>query len=234
MNIYFLSKIYWGFGWLFRALVQEFRLLPPCGNSLKLCFYNGFPSGLAIKNPPAMQEMQETQAWCLGWEDPWRREWQPAPVLLPEESHGQKSLASCSPWGHKESDTDDWACIPQRWRSFHWHPGFPSRSDSGHFWAHSAGQDYPGATSHSSFPHLRGTELENITLPCTQKERRGQALRKHCHDVTELTKNQVWNPYKGMENRFCPLLYDVNSMRRENIWTFHLFSFHTWIYCIVV
>ena len=23
-----------------------------------------------VKNPPAMQETQETQAWSLGWEDP--------------------------------------------------------------------------------------------------------------------------------------------------------------------
>ena len=36
---------------------------------------------------------------------PWRREWLPSPVFLPGESHGQRSLAGCSPWGHKESDT---------------------------------------------------------------------------------------------------------------------------------
>ena len=35
---------------------------------------------------------------------PWRREWQPTPVLLPGESHGQRSLVGYSPWGHKESD----------------------------------------------------------------------------------------------------------------------------------
>ena len=34
----------------------------------------------------------------------WRREWQPTPVFLAGEFHGQKSLAGCSPWGHKESD----------------------------------------------------------------------------------------------------------------------------------
>ena len=38
---------------------------------------------------------------------PWRRAWQPAPVFLPEESHGQRSLAGYSPWGHKESDTTE-------------------------------------------------------------------------------------------------------------------------------
>ena len=36
---------------------------------------------------------------------PWRRKWQPPPVFLPGESHGQRSLEGYSPWGHKESDT---------------------------------------------------------------------------------------------------------------------------------
>ena len=31
---------------------------------------------------------------------PWRRKWQPTPIFL----HGQSSLASYSPWGHKDSD----------------------------------------------------------------------------------------------------------------------------------
>ena len=35
---------------------------------------------------------------------PWRRKWQPTPVFLPGKSHGQRSLAGYSPWGHKESD----------------------------------------------------------------------------------------------------------------------------------
>ena len=33
---------------------------------------------------------------------PWRRIWQPTPILLPGESHGQRSLAVYSPWGRKE------------------------------------------------------------------------------------------------------------------------------------
>ena len=36
---------------------------------------------------------------------PWSRKWQPAPVFLPGEFHGQRSLVGCSPWGHRESDT---------------------------------------------------------------------------------------------------------------------------------
>ena len=34
----------------------------------------------------------------------WRRQWHLTPVLLPGKSHGRRSLVSCSPWGHEESD----------------------------------------------------------------------------------------------------------------------------------
>ena len=44
-----------------------------------------------VKNLPAMQK---TWVPSLGWEDPWRREWQPTPLLLPGELHGQRSLES--------------------------------------------------------------------------------------------------------------------------------------------
>ena len=35
------------------------------------------------------------------------RAWQPTPVFLPGESHGQRSLIGYSPWGCKESDTTE-------------------------------------------------------------------------------------------------------------------------------
>ena len=37
----------------------------------------------------------------------WRRKWQPTPVFLPRESHGQRSLVGCCPWGRTESDTTE-------------------------------------------------------------------------------------------------------------------------------
>ena len=43
----------------------------------------------------------------LGQEDPWRRKWQPTPVLLPRKFHGRRSLVDYSPWGRKESDTTE-------------------------------------------------------------------------------------------------------------------------------
>ena len=36
-----------------------------------------------------------------------RRHWQPTPVLLAGESHGQRSLVGCSPWGRSELDMTD-------------------------------------------------------------------------------------------------------------------------------
>ena len=38
---------------------------------------------------------------------PWRREWQPTLVFLPEKSRGQRSLVVYSPWGHRVRH--DWA-----------------------------------------------------------------------------------------------------------------------------
>ena len=35
----------------------------------------------------------------------WRRKWQPTPVFLPRESHGQRGLVGYSLWGCKELDT---------------------------------------------------------------------------------------------------------------------------------
>ena len=37
----------------------------------------------------------------------WRRKWQPTPVFLPGESHGQRGLMGCRLWGHTELDTTE-------------------------------------------------------------------------------------------------------------------------------
>ena len=34
----------------------------------------------------------------------WIRKWQPTPVFLSRESHGQRSLVGPSPWDHNELD----------------------------------------------------------------------------------------------------------------------------------
>ena len=64
------------------------------------------PGGLQVvaQRVKSLPAMWETQLRSLGREDPWRRKWQPTPVLLPGKSHGWRSLVGYSPWGHKESD----------------------------------------------------------------------------------------------------------------------------------
>ena len=49
--------------------------------------------------------MQETWVLSLGQKIPWRRKWQPTPVFLPGESHGQRRLAGYSPWHWKSQQT---------------------------------------------------------------------------------------------------------------------------------
>ena len=46
--------------------------------------------------------MQEFDPWVR--EIPGSRKWQPTPVILPRESHGQRSLADYSPQSRKELD----------------------------------------------------------------------------------------------------------------------------------
>ena len=57
--------------------------------------------------------MQETQVQSLGQGDPLEKGTLPIPVFLPGESHGQRSLADYSPWGHKESDTTKPLTLPE-------------------------------------------------------------------------------------------------------------------------
>ena len=44
------------------------------------------------------------------WKLPWRRKWQPIPVFLSENFHGQKNLAGYSPRGPKELDMTEQLC----------------------------------------------------------------------------------------------------------------------------
>ena len=37
----------------------------------------------------------------------WRRKWQPIPVFLPGNPHGQKTLVGHGPWGRRESGTTE-------------------------------------------------------------------------------------------------------------------------------
>ena len=50
--------------------------------------------------------MQKTKVGSLGWEYPLKNDMTVHSSIL-GESHGQRSLAGYSPWGHKDSETTE-------------------------------------------------------------------------------------------------------------------------------
>ena len=59
-----------------------------------------------VKHLPAMQKTRVFDPWVR--KIPWRRKWQPTPVLLPGKSHRWRSLVGYSPWDCKELDVTEW------------------------------------------------------------------------------------------------------------------------------
>ena len=62
----------------------------------------GLPGGLYSKESACNEE---DLGLIPGWEDPLEEGMATSPVLLPGESHGQRSLEGYGPWSRKESDT---------------------------------------------------------------------------------------------------------------------------------
>ena len=90
------------------CIVGDLGLIPGSGRS---------PGG-GYGNPlqcPWVSLVAQTvkKSWFDPWfgKIPWRRAWQPTPVFLPGEFHGQRSLAGCNPWGHKESAMTEWLSV---------------------------------------------------------------------------------------------------------------------------
>ena len=68
---------------------KEGGLIPAC---------QGSPSGPSGKEPDCQCRRHKRHGFdpWVG-KIPWKRIWQPTPVFLPGESHGQRSLVGCSP-----------------------------------------------------------------------------------------------------------------------------------------
>ena len=62
----------------------------------------GFPTGLAVKSPLAMQKSQEMQVQSLGQEDPLEEGMATHSSILSWRIPWTVNLAGCSPWGRKE------------------------------------------------------------------------------------------------------------------------------------
>ena len=72
-----------------------------------VCFCPKRRAALGAQTAKNLPAVWETWVRCWIGKIPWRRKWQPTPIFLPGESHGQRSLVGCRPWGLKESDTTE-------------------------------------------------------------------------------------------------------------------------------
>ena len=92
--------------WLLFSLCGIWLVCPSWTFKIKSLFTDKrylFPSGASL-----VAQWQRIHLWCRRFslnpwvtKIPWRRKWQPIPVLLPGKSHGQKSLVGYCPWGCK-------------------------------------------------------------------------------------------------------------------------------------
>ena len=97
---------------LFSVVISCHFFVPPlCFHFIQPithCVYPGnfldFPGGSSGKELACQCRRPKSLRFdpCMG-KIPWRRAWQPPPVFLPGESHGQKSLVGYSPWSHKDT-----------------------------------------------------------------------------------------------------------------------------------
>ena len=126
---------YWQNIHLIKQMIQSYsRNTVQYHKCMFLMIFKYFIFSSIVYSEKAMAPHSSTLAWKIAWmEEPgglqsmgsrrvrhdwatspllftfmhWRRKWQPNPVFLPGESHGQRSLVGCSPWGRTESDTTE-------------------------------------------------------------------------------------------------------------------------------
>ena len=83
--------------------------------SIELLYPSPLLVVLVVKNPAAnagRSKRPRFDPWLRNI--PWSRKWQPTPVFLLRESHGQRSLVGYSPWGGEVSETTEWLTLNLR------------------------------------------------------------------------------------------------------------------------
>ena len=148
----------------------------------------GFPGGSRGKEPACQYRRCEFDPWV--GKIPWRREWQPTPVFLPGESHGQRSLAGYSPCGHKAVDTFEetlhtytGCLLPPRLPRRHGSSPAPEARGPTHSWPFVLGSWPPGRGHIEFSPHVP-CDLSSLETFCrlifcwAERERHGHTEGK--------------------------------------------------------
>ena len=101
-------------------VAREYQSQPILSDKMYIKFL-GFPANTSDKDPVCQCRRHKRRSfhpWVRNI--PWSRKWHPIPVFLPWKSHGQRSMAGCTPWGYKRVGYD--------WVTEHIHTGFLLRS----------------------------------------------------------------------------------------------------------
>ena len=73
---------------------RKLRPLPPTSPIPSTLWYRPGAQSAFLRSQPRPAALLSSPSPPF----PWRRKWPPTPVFLPEEAHGQRSLAGYSPW----------------------------------------------------------------------------------------------------------------------------------------
>ena len=117
------------------------------------------------------------------WKIPWRRKWQPTPVLLPGKSHGERSMAGYSPWGRKTLSNSSTAVRVRSWAR-DWENGYRVTSP------------YPGRSAvHLGSHHVKKQiwQIEHMSLPLFPSE-----THKNCSEICFFEYKHSWLFWKCM------------------------------------
>ena len=98
MSVLFLSVLSIYSAMLYKALIHSTKFSG---------YLRASRTSLQAQTVKRLPTMQDTRFNPWVGKIPWRRKWQPTPVLLPGKFHGRRILVGYSPWGRKELDTTE-------------------------------------------------------------------------------------------------------------------------------
>ena len=168
---------------------------------------------------------------------PWRRKWQPTPVVLPGKSHGQRSLVDYSPWGFKESNMTE-VLNHHLWKSILW-PALKERSQT---WKRNivgflvykvpSKQNEPFMTEKAWAPHSSTLAWK---IPWTEEPGRLQSMGSHRvrHDWSDLAAAVAYDGLWWKSEQGYPLGTVTGRKKGPSLGSGHWYALYSLI-CVLV
>ena len=113
---------------------------------------------------------------------PRRKAWQPTPVFLPGESHGQRILAGYSPWGGKESDVTEQPTHTKIWKL---------RTRREEWLVPGSHRDEPRLWALSSWPWDSGSEITVFSVTPLPRGWGGVSIIQDARDYVGMCKENT-------------------------------------------